>query len=234
MLPFSFFESNLEVIGNTRLVKCQNRDFRRFALTLRRCFRLNTCPQIDQSKIMLDTLISSKTRIKLLLKFFLNSKTTAYLRNLESEFGDSSNAIRLELNKFERAGMLTSSMQGNKKIFTANTKHPLFGDMHSILMKYVGLDTVIENVIERLGDVQQVYLTGAFSRGLDSSVIDLIIIGNIDKVYLINLVEKAEKLVKRKIRYLVYDEEEFEHIDLKEHQPEPLLIWNQESVMNEF
>ncbi|MFN3444791.1 MAG: ArsR family transcriptional regulator, partial [Bacteroidia bacterium] len=30
---------------------------------------------------MLDTLITSKTRIKLLLKFFLNSKTSSYLRN---------------------------------------------------------------------------------------------------------------------------------------------------------
>ncbi len=76
---------------------------------------------------MLETLISSKTRIKLLLKFFLNSKTTSYLRGLESEFGDSTNAIRLELNRLEKAGMLTAFMQGNKKMFTANTDHPLLG-----------------------------------------------------------------------------------------------------------
>jgi len=122
---------------------------------------------------MLDTLISSKTRIKLL-----------------SEFGESSNAIRLELNKFEQAGMLTSKMKGNKKMFTANTQHPLFNDVHNILLKYVGLDRILEDIIERLGEVQRVYLTGSFSRGLDTGVIDLIIIGNIDKVYLIKLVEK--------------------------------------------
>ena len=50
---------------------------------------------------MLDTLITSKTRIKLLLKFFLNAQTKSYLRSLEGEFGESTNAIRLELNKFE-------------------------------------------------------------------------------------------------------------------------------------
>ena len=55
---------------------------------------------------MIETLISSKTRIKLLLKFFLNSNTTAYLRSLESEFGESTNAIRIELNRLEEAGML--------------------------------------------------------------------------------------------------------------------------------
>ncbi len=180
---------------------------------------------------MLDTLISSKTRIKLLLKFFLNSNATAYLRSLESEFGESSNAIRLELNKFENAGMLTSSMQGNKKIFRANVQHPLFNDMHNIILKYVGLDSIIENVVKRLGEVQKVYLTGAFSRGLNSDVIDLIIIGNVDKVYLIRLVEKAEKLIQRKIRYLVYKEDEFQAADLSQYNPKPLLIWNQEMQM---
>lgn len=64
---------------------------------------------------MIETLISSKTRVKLLLKFFLNSKATAYLRSLEEEFGESTNAIRLELNRFEDAKMLTSEPDGKKK-----------------------------------------------------------------------------------------------------------------------
>ena len=51
---------------------------------------------------MIETLISSKTRVKLLLKFFLNSRNTAYLRNLEEEFEESTNGIRVELNKFEK------------------------------------------------------------------------------------------------------------------------------------
>ncbi|MEI6410390.1 MAG: ArsR family transcriptional regulator, partial [Bacteroidota bacterium] len=107
---------------------------------------------------MIDALISSKTRIKLLLKFFLNSNTTAYLRSLESEFGESSNGIRVELNRMEDAGLLVSNSDGNKKIFQANTAHPLFREIHNILLKHIGLDQVIETVIQRLGDVQRVYL----------------------------------------------------------------------------
>jgi hypothetical protein len=174
---------------------------------------------------MIDALISSKTRIKLLLKFFLNSNTTAYLRSLESEFGESSNGIRVELNRLEDAGLLVSSNTGNKKIFQANTTHPLFREIHNILLKHIGLDQVIETVIHRLGDVQQVFLVGDFSKGLDSHIIDLIIIGNVDKAYLAHLVEKAEKLIKRKIRYLNYDDEEASSIDWKLYAPEPLLLW---------
>lgn len=177
---------------------------------------------------MIETLISSKTRIKLLLKFFLNSKTTGYLRNLESEFGESTNAIRQELNRFEGAGMLTSGMEGNKKVFRANTGHPLFEEVHKILLKYVGLDKVIEHVIKRLGNVEQVFLAGEMAKGLDSSVIDLIIVGEPDKNYLVDLIEKAEKLIKRKVRYLVYSVEDFRNDPSLIDSPS-LLLWSNPS-----
>src|SRR5688572_28991517 len=148
---------------------------------------------------MIETLISSKTRIKLLLKFFLNSNATSYLRNLEDEFGESTNAIRLELNKFEDAKMLVSSQEGKKKIFRVNIEHPLFHDLHSIVLKYVGLDKIVEHVTERLGSLEKVYLTGSLSRGVDRDIIDLVFVGNIDKAYLAELVEKAEARIHRRI-----------------------------------
>ncbi len=177
---------------------------------------------------MIETLISSKTRIKLLLKFFLNSNATAYLRSLESEFGESSNAIRIELNRFEEAGMLESRVDGNKKIFQANTRHPLFKEVHNILLKYVGLDRILEEVIHRLGEVSKVFLVGEFSKGLDSNIIDLIFIGNIDKTYLLSLVDKVEGLIKRKIRYLIYSETEATMIDWGKYDPKPLLLWSKD------
>ena len=169
---------------------------------------------------MLDTLITSKTRIKLLLKFFLNGNTSSYLRNLESEFGESSNAIRLELNKFEEAGLLKSTLQGNKKLFKANTLHPLFRDIHNILLKYVGLDRIIENVLNELGDINSVYLTGDLSKGIDSPVVDLLIIGDVNKDYLLKLIERAEQLIHKKIRYVTYSEHELQKFNgelLKSH-----------------
>jgi hypothetical protein len=177
---------------------------------------------------MIETLISSKTRIKLLLKFFLNSNTTAYLRSLETEFGESTNAIRLELNRLEEAGMLSSFVEGNKKMFRANTKHPLFKEVHNILLKTIGLDQIVQTVIERLGEVQQVFLVGDFAKGLDSQIIDLVFIGEIDKSYLISLVDRAEELVKRKIRYLIYRPSEY----LASHQYEleagGVLLWSKD------
>lgn len=179
---------------------------------------------------MIETLISSKTRIKLLLKFFLNSNTTSYLRGLESEFGESSNAIRLELNRLEQAGMLSSSLDGNKKIFQANKKHPLFKEVHNIILKQIGFDKIIENVVERLGDVERVYVSGAFAKGIDSPIIDLVFIGKVNKSYLIDLIEKVEKMIHRKVRYVIFQEEEEHLLSWGKKDLNPLLLWSAEKV----
>ena len=178
---------------------------------------------------MIETLISSKIRIKLLLKFFLNSNTTAYLRSLESEYGGSTNAIRLELNRLEGAGMLSSSLEGNKKIYKANTEHPLFEEIHNIILKQVGIDKIIKNVIKRLGDVNQVFLTGDFAKGKNSTVIDLLFVGKVNKAYLVQLIDKVEQLIHRKIRYLIYEETEFACIEsTMDRDKQMLLLWSKE------
>ena len=175
---------------------------------------------------MLDTLITSKTRIKLLLKFFLNSNASSYLRNLEGEFGESTNGIRLELNKFEKAGLLSSRISGNKKLYSANTDHPLFNDIHNILLKYIGIDQIISKVVSKLGGVNKVYLVGSFANGIDSEVIDLLLVGNdINREYLARLTARGEGFINRKIRYLVYSPEEFKSVKNSYKSNEILLLW---------
>jgi len=175
---------------------------------------------------MLDTLITSKTRIKLLMKFFLNSNSRSYLRNLESEFGESTNSIRLELNKFEQAGLLTTEVDGNKKFFRANTLHPLFKDIHSILLKHVGFDKIIERVVDKLGSMEKLYVTGDFANGIDNPIIDLIFVGdNINKEYLVSLVEKTEALISKRIRYVVFGLLEFDDYFENQRESDLLLLW---------
>lgn len=175
---------------------------------------------------MLGTLITSKTRIKLLLKFFLNSNNTAYLRSLEPEFGESTNAIRQELNRFEDAGLLVSLSEGNKKIYKANTKHPLFPEINGLLMKHIGLDKIVEKVVNKLGRLEAVYLVGEIAKGKNSKVIDLWFVGDkIDKKYLLDLMEKAEQMINRKIRYIILDDKELQDFLNTNNKNEFLLLW---------
>jgi len=152
---------------------------------------------------VLESLITSKTRVKLLIKFFVNAQTKAYLRGLEDEFGDSTNGIRVELNRFEQAGLIESENIGNRKYFKANTGHAFYTDIHHLLLKYVGIDTLIDKVISNVGQLEQAYITGDFARGVQSKVIDVLLVGsNLDHNYINQLIEKAEKLVTFKVRYI--------------------------------
>ena len=172
---------------------------------------------------MIESLITSKTRIKLLLKFFLNSQTKSYLRSLETEFGESSNSIRVELNRMENAGLLDSAIEGNKKMFFANINHPLFPDINNILKKFIGIDQIIEQITSQIGNLQSAYLTGDFAIGKDSEIIDITLIGeHLDRPFIETLVEKAEGYMNRRIKYIVLTQEEM--IQFYNNKP-VLQIW---------
>ena len=170
---------------------------------------------------MLEALITSKTRIKLLLKFFLNPETAAHLRGLETELGESTNGIRLELNRLQQANMIQATMDGNKKLFQVNQHHPLYDEIHSIVRKFMGLDVIVDHIAKKLGNLQAVYLSGDMVKGKDSQIIDLIMIGEIDENYLVQMIHKAEAVIERKIRYLCCDTQE-QIIDY--HLPVMLLL----------
>lgn len=159
---------------------------------------------------MIESIITSKTRIKLLFKFFLNNNTQSYLRNLETEFEENCNGIRIELNRLEKAGLLNSSYLGNKKMYYANVAHPLYNDIHNIIYKTAGIDQLIHQVISRIGNLESAYLTGSFAQGKNSKIIDLALVGEeMDREYIFNLVRKVEQIISRKVRTIILSENQF-------------------------
>ena len=73
---------------------------------------------------LLGPLITSKTRLKLLMRFFINQDIGGYLQGLAKELEENSNSIRVELNRLEEAGMLKSSVKGRRKNVPCQLKSP--------------------------------------------------------------------------------------------------------------
>lgn len=149
---------------------------------------------------MLESLITSKTRLRLLVKFFVNSKTQSHLRGLADEFGESTNAIRKELNNLTKAGFLLKETDKNKIAYKANVKHPFFSNIQDIIRKYLGLDKLLEQILERMGEVSQVILIGDLSKGIDSGKVDVLVTGdNLNEDYILNLSSKIEEMIDKKV-----------------------------------
>lgn len=179
---------------------------------------------------MIDALITSKTRVKLLLKFFLNPETHAYLRELAEQMNESTNAVRVELDRLTEAGYLErGDDDGRKVLYSANTKHPLFPEINSAVRKYFGIDTLIDQVLAKLGAVEAAYVTGDYAKGIDSGLIDVVIVGTVDRQYLNQLVEKAEGLIHRKIRSLVLERSEFEKLCVTLNIKKAVVVWGEKA-----
>ena len=151
---------------------------------------------------MLGELITSKTRLRLLIKFFISQANRGYLNGLASEMGESTNSIRKELNHLHNAGYL-EKVKSNKKIeYKANVKHPLFDVLKKVVFKHLGLEEIVETVLERMGHVKEIILVGDYAKGIDSGKIEVFLIGNsLDMEYIAQLEEKIEDLINRKISF---------------------------------
>ena len=135
---------------------------------------------------MLESLITSKTRLRLLIKFFVNITNKGYLNSLANEFGESTNSVRKELNNLSSAGYLKKHNKNNKVVYEANDSHPLFNIIQQIVHKHLGIEEILETVYNRTGDVRKVILLGDYARGIDSGVVEILIVGNnINKKYFI-------------------------------------------------
>ncbi len=174
---------------------------------------------------MIENLITSETRIKLLLKFFLNPSTRSYLRELAKDFDESTNGIRVELNKLSRARILKSEKQGRSKIYKANSKHPLFNEIRQIVLKSTGIDRVISDIIEKIGDIYTAFLRGDYAVGKDSGLIELVIVGdNLNTEEIERVRKKTEKLIDRKISILQLTKSEYEDLEIKFEKEDQLIL----------
>jgi DNA-binding transcriptional ArsR family regulator len=159
---------------------------------------------------MLTQLFTSKTRIKLLMKLFLNPQVSCYLRELASEFKVSPNAIKGELDSLSNAGYLEKEQSGRSIYFRANTNHPFFPEISSMVRKTLGIDRLVDEIMISLGRVEAVYILDDYAQGRDSGIIDLLVVGDIDRDRLENLRRITETKINRKIRTMTLSADEFE------------------------
>ena len=154
--------------------------------------------------IMLGSLITSKTRLRMLIKFFISAANNGYLNGLANEFNESTNSIRKELNNLSSAGYLLKSKENNRIIYNANTSHPMFEVLQKIVRRHLGLEDIVETVIDKIGDVDQIALTGKYAEGIDSGNIEIIINGSkVNYEYLKNIKPKIKKKIGREVSFLL-------------------------------
>ncbi|MFH1840928.1 MAG: winged helix-turn-helix domain-containing protein [Candidatus Shapirobacteria bacterium] len=169
---------------------------------------------------MLEDIVISRVRIKLLQAFLEAPTEIFYVRQLVRWVKEEINAVRRELERLEKAGMIAKEKRGNRVYYGFNKNYPLFSDLLSIVHKSVGLGGEIYKLRNKIGKVKFALLSGRFVRRLavKSDSVDLLLVGEVDLSQLAKLVKRAEEQIGREINYSVMSRDEFE-FRKKRHDP---------------
>ena len=172
-----------------------------------------------------DGIITSKMRIQILMRLFLNPSNTSYLRQMVKEFDASPGQLREELAQLSDAKILKSERVGRQIYYRANDDHSLYPELNSMVRKALGMDRIVDSIVQRLGNVELALLLDDYAEGRDTGLIDLALIGDINENNLKDLVAKTERHINRKIRTLVMDTAEYEtHAEVFSKRPQ-FVLW---------
>lgn len=170
-------------------------------------------------------LITSKMRIKIIMRLFMNPARQAYLRELAGEFQASPSQVKSELDQLKQADLLVSRKQGRQVLFSANTKHPVFKELQSMVKKALGMDRILESILMRLGNLEKAILIDDYAAGKDTGIIDLVLVGDIDSTNLQDLSKKTERYIDRKIRTIVLTRKEYQSFAATIENRPQFILW---------
>lgn len=179
-------------------------------------------------KTDLSGLITSSMRVRILMRLFQNPDRQAYLRELATEFDASPSQVRDELRHLSEAGLLSSNRNGRQTLYRANARHPLFPELQSMVRKALGMDHIVDSILQRLGNLEEALLLDDYAEGKDTGIVDLLLIGRINQQNLADIVSKTERYIGRRIRTLVVTRDEYRRLAPSLTKRPQLLLWQAE------
>lgn len=168
---------------------------------------------------VVEALFTSQARVEILKLFFLRSSARHYLREIATLTEQPVQAVQRELARLERAGILQSQREGNRKYFLANRDSPVFSELRALLVKTAGFGEVIrDKLLEEPGSIQVAFLFGSYARGTEkiTSDIDLMVIGTITGRDFSRLLNPAKKTLGREQNPTIMRADEFQEKAIEE------------------
>lgn len=182
---------------------------------------------------MLEKLFGSKSRVKILKLFLLNPAEKFYIRQLSRDLKLQLNSVRRELDNLEKFGILTSDMKSEastkgeekeaaggsvspvggqeKKYFRANPNFVLFDEIKALIVKaQILYEKDFVRKLNSIGKVKLLVLTGLFVNN-SSALIDILIVGKVNKVKLAKLIRELEVELGKEINFTIFDSQEFKY-----------------------
>jgi len=156
-------------------------------------------------------LLSSKVRAEIFRLLFGVQSVEMHMRELERGAGCTIGPIQAELRRLLALQMVTSRRSGNRLYYRANREHPLYPEIHSLVLKTSGLCDFLKQCLESRDDIQLAFVFGSMASGKygATSDIDLMVIGTIGLRAVSGVLADFRSTVGRDLNPHVFTREEF-------------------------
>jgi hypothetical protein len=190
---------------------------------------------------MLENIIPSKTRRKILELFFQKPNENFYLRRVVRQLNEEVNAVKRELDILAEEKLLLKEKRLNKVFYTLNKNYLFYDEFLRIFTKSGPILQIIYNNLSRLGKIKYIAVSSRFAKRLPikEEEIYFLYVGVIVLKELEILMKKAEEIFQAPINYTVMTEEEF--VFRKKNndpfiwrflkQPKIMLVGDEESLL---
>ena len=172
----------------------------------------------------LGDIITSKVRVKILQLFFSDISEMYHVRGVVREIKEEINAVRRELERLEKAGILKNETRGNRLYYWIRPDYPLFGDLLSIVAKSTGLGAEIIANKGKIGKLNFIMFSGRIARRKlrkKEDSVDILVVGDVVLPELAAIIRKEESARGKEINYTVMSREEF---DFRKKRRDPFLL----------
>lgn len=161
---------------------------------------------------MLETLLGSRLRAKVLGWLFSHPDERYFVRQLTALLKEDSTNVSRELARLEKVGILVLFTEGRQKYYQANRQSPIFNELHGLMLKTAGVADIIKKALEpRVADIALAFIFGSVARRAEDrlSDIDLLVVGDISFGEVVDLISTAEEALSRELNPVVYPLTEF-------------------------
>jgi len=160
---------------------------------------------------MFEVLIGSKAKAAIIRLLYLNEGRKFHIREVSRLLGINVNQARRELIGLANDGVLKEEKTGNLRLFQVDERFLLHDELAGLVRKSAGFEQVIKKEFMRIGRIKFLFIFGSYAEGkfTAKSDVDLMVIGKPVMDELNRAVNKAEKITKHSIQYVVYPLDEF-------------------------
>lgn len=153
----------------------------------------------------------TETRLQILVATCMHTDRWWYASDLAKHLGVRPSNLQRELASLHAAGILLRRRDGNRVYFQADRECPLLPDLQRLLLKTVGLVDVLRDALAPLSDrITWAFVYGSVARGeeLNTSDVDLMIIGDVGLEMVATSIQGAEERLMRPVNPVVYTQAE--------------------------